>query len=192
MRATPRSIVVTLVASLVVSTVAVACKDREPTSATSPRTLAARQSSAGGSMAGVTIPTAGGFTSEVLSRSRFPEGADILLRVKMDPQTMAVHVDGSGDMIMAKVTIQSGGALPWHTHPGPALVSVKSGELTVVRADGCTVYRYPAGTSLVDPGHGMVHVAFNSAAAGATVLYVTYLDVPPGQSPLIPVANPGC
>ncbi|HET7456352.1 MAG TPA: cupin domain-containing protein [Gemmatimonadaceae bacterium] len=190
---TPRFAFVPLFAGLVVSAVAAACKDREPTAASSsPRVLAAQQSSAGGSMAGVTIPPVGGFSSEVLSRSRFADDVDILFRIKMG-HTMAVQVDGSaGDVVMAKVTIQQGGALPWHTHPGPAIVSVRTGELTIVRADGCTVHRYPAGSALIDPGHGMVHAAFNSAASGATVLDVTYLDVPHGQSPLVPVPNPGC
>ena len=190
---TPRTVLVPLLAALVVSAAAAACKDREPTSSTSsPRARSARQISGGGSMAGVTIPPVGGFTSEVLSRSRFADDVDILFRIKMG-HTMAVQVDGSaGDVVMAKVTIQQGGALPWHTHPGPAIVSVRTGELTIVRADGCTVHRYPAGAALIDPGHGMIHAAFNSAAAGVTVLDVTYLDVPHGQRPLVPVATPGC
>jgi hypothetical protein len=36
-----------------------------------------------------------------------------------------------------------------------------------------------------------VHVGLNTTSA-ETVLYVTYLDVPVGQSPLIVASAPGC
>ena len=92
---------------------------------------------------------------------------------------------------MARVTIQPGGALPWHTHPGPAIASVASGGLTLVDGEGCLVRAYPAGTAFVDPGRGHVHTAYNATNV-ETVVYVTYLDVPAGQSPLVPAPDPGC
>jgi quercetin dioxygenase-like cupin family protein len=106
-----------------------------------------------------------------------------------------VHVDDPTQMVMAKITFAAGAALPWHTHPGPALVTVTSGELTVVDGDDCSVRSYSAGASagasFMDPGQGHVHVALNTTTA-ETVLYVTYLDVPVGQSPLVPAPAPGC
>ena len=92
---------------------------------------------------------------------------------------------------MARITIVPGGALPWHTHPGPAMVTVAAGQLTVVDSHECAVRRYSAGASFMDTGQGHVHTAFNAGDVDM-VLYVTYLDVPAGQSPLVPTQGPSC
>jgi len=136
------------------------------------------------------IPAPNGFVSTVLARGSFSDAIDATFRIK-DGATKVVHVDDPTQMVMAKVTIAAGGSLPWHTHPGPALVTVTAGELTLVDGDACGVRRYPAGTSFMDPGQGHVHVGLNTASA-EMVLYVTYLDVPVGQSPLIVAPAPGC
>ena len=180
------------VATLLATTAVAACKDGAPTSsASSSRTHAAKRSSAGAPTAAITIPPTGGFSSQVLSRGSFIDDINIMFRIKLDRATKVVHVSDPSDLVMARITIQPGGALPWHTHPGPAIVSVASGELTIVHAEGCLVRRYPAGTAFVDPGQGHVHIGFNAGAV-ETVVYVTYLDVPTGQGPLVPAPNPGC
>jgi quercetin dioxygenase-like cupin family protein len=137
------------------------------------------------------IPAPNGFVSTVLARGSFVDAIDATFRLKEDRATEVVHVDDPTQMVMAKVTIAAGGALPWHTHPGPALVTVTAGELTLVDGDDCGVRRYPAGTSFMDPGQGHVHIGLNTATA-EMVLYVTYLDVPVGQSPLVVAPAPGC
>ena len=176
--------------SLLAAGLAIACSDR---AATSPRAVAgaARDARTADDAADVVIPAPHGFTSQVLSRGHFVEEVDAMFRIKLHEATNVVHVDDPSEMVMAKVTIVPGGALPWHTHPGPALVTIASGELTLVDSHECEVRRYPSGASFMDSGQGHVHTAFN---AGATdmVLYVTYLDVPAGQSPLVPTSNPGC
>jgi hypothetical protein len=43
----------------------------------------------------------------------------------------------------------------------------------------------------MDAGEGHLHAAFNSGAT-ETVVHVTYLDVPAGQSAPVPASNPGC
>ena len=140
----------------------------------------------------VVIPPVGGFASQVLSRGTFVDEIDVLFRLKAERgATTTVHVDDPSEMVMARITMQAGGALPWHTHPGPAMVTVVAGELTLVDGDDCEARRYTAGQAFIDPGQGHVHTAFNGGGV-EMVLYVTYLDVPTGQSPLVPVANPGC
>ena len=173
-------------------TLTVACRDKEPTGSASSHSRHSAPAAMRASAADITIPTVpGGFSSQVLSRGYFPDAIDASFRVKLDHETMVSNVKDPSDVVFAKVTFQPGGSLPWHTHPGPAVVSVAQGELVLVRKEGCEVLRYPAGTALVDPGQGMVHIGFNGSA-GETILYVTYLAVPKGTSPLIPVANPGC
>lgn len=46
-------------------------------------------------------------------------------------------------------------AFPWHTHCGPVVVNVVSGEFTCISAEDCVGRVYPAGTALVDPGQGL-------------------------------------
>lgn len=139
----------------------------------------------------ITIPAPNGFVSTVLARGNFSDAIDATFRIKEDRATTVVHVDDPTQMVMAKITFAAGAALPWHTHPGPALVTVTSGELTLVDGGDCSVRRYSAGASFMDPGQGHVHVALNTTTA-ETVVYVTYLDVPVGQSPLVVAPAPGC
>lgn len=138
-----------------------------------------------------TIPPTGGFAVQVLSRSSFPDAIDVNFRIKLHAATKVVHVNDPSQVVVAKVTIQPGGSLGWHTHHGPAIASVASGELTVIHADDCAVKRYPGGQAFVDPGQGHVHIGFNASAA-ETVVYVTFLDVPPGSPPTVLATAPSC
>lgn len=146
---------------------------------------------AGASSASVVIPAPGGFASQTLSRGALVDGIDVLFRLKEDRATLVRQVSAPSDVIMSKITIQQGGALPWHSHPGPVIVTIASGSLTLVDGDTCRPTTYVAGQTFADAGQGHVHVAFNSGA-GEMVLYATYFGVPAGQSPLVPTTNPGC
>lgn len=135
--------------------------------------------------------TTGGFTVQTLSRSSFPDDIDAQFRIKQGGATNVVNVDGPSDMLAIKLTVQPGGSIGWHTHHGPALVTVAAGTLSIINARDCITRPYAAGQGLVDPGQGNVHIGFN-AGTTETVAYVTYLDVPAGQGPTIPAADPGC
>ena len=78
-------------------------------------------------------------------------------------------------MAVARITIQPGARFPWHTHPGPVLVTVVSGEIIYVMADDCVQRSYVAGTGFVDHGHGMIHSAMNPTD-GETVIIATFLE----------------
>ena len=187
----PRLLVIPLLASAAIG----ACNDRPPTSSTSssssvPSAYAAARGGAPEVLA-TPLPPVGGFVSQPLTRGGFPDDIDMTFRIKFGRATTVVHVPDPSDLVMAKITIQPNSALPWHTHPGPAIASVAAGELTIVDSDGCEVRRYGAGTAFMDEGRGHAHTGFNATNV-ETVVYVTYLDVPAGQSPLVPIANPGC
>ena len=176
-----------------VATATIACKDKAPTSSASdaPATAAAYRGPRTPSGAPIVTPPVGGFSSQVLSRGSFTDDIDVTFRLKFDRATTVVHVNDPSDVVMAKITLQPNSSLPWHTHHGPAIATVASGELTVVGEDGCTPRSYGAGMAFIDPGQGHVHIGFNATGV-ETVVYVTYLDVPAGQSPLVPTVNPGC
>jgi quercetin dioxygenase-like cupin family protein len=175
----------------IIALIAVAgCRDAAATSPTG--ATPSRSDSRSSASADVVLPPVGGFVSTPLSRGSFPDAIDATFRIKEDHgATTVVHVDDPTQMVMAKITIAPHSALPWHTHPGPALVTVAAGELTLVDGDSCTTHPYAAGSSFMDAGQGHVHTAYNAQDVEMT-LYVTYLDVPVGASPLVPVANPGC
>ena len=176
---------------LLVTAVAAACSDGAATPPTAASRAYAKARKDGGAVSSVVLPSPGGFTSQVLARGSFTDQIDVMFRIKLDRATEVVHVDDPTQMVMAKITIAVGGALPWHTHPGPALVTVAAGELTVIDGDDCVARSYAAGTSFMDSGQGHVHAAFNSSTV-ETIVYVTYLDVPVGASPLVPAAAPKC
>ncbi len=174
-----------------------ACEDGAPTSTARASTRASTAMDMGHFAAPVQFDP-GGFTVEVLSRSSFPDKIDSRFRVKLDrerkqrhTETDIVEVTDPSDVVVAKVTLQPGGSLGWHTHPGPAIASVAAGELTIINATDCVTRRYAAGKAFIDLGQGHVHIGFNATAA-QTVVYVTFLDVPAGQSPLIAANDPGC
>jgi hypothetical protein len=100
------------------------------------------------------------------------------------------------DVIVQQVTIAPGGSTGWHSHPGPAVVIVKSGSLTLYDGDDpdCRGTSYSADPALgevfIDEGRGHVHFGRNEGSTN-TELYVTYLDVPVGAAPRIDVPPPG-
>ncbi|MGH7480987.1 MAG: cupin domain-containing protein [Longimicrobiales bacterium] len=136
-------------------------------------------------------PGAGGFVVEPLARGSFPDQVDAMFRIKLDERTQVVNVRDPSDVFTARITFEPGGSVGWHTHPGPVIVTVASGELTIINASDCVHRPYGAGQAFIDPGQGNVHVGFNDTA-GTTVIYATFLDVPPGSPASIPADDPGC
>jgi quercetin dioxygenase-like cupin family protein len=88
-----------------------------------------------------------------------------------------INTKGESDVWMLENTIVPGGSFGWHSHPGPSLVIVKTGALTLYRADDCTGQVIEAGYGFVDNG-GDVHLVRNNGSV-ETVVYVMSL-VPRG------------
>jgi hypothetical protein len=111
---------------------------------------------------------------------------------------VTIRLQRPSDVAVQQVTIAPGGATGWHSHPGPAIVIVKSGSLTLYDADDrkCRGTTYsadpasPVGKVFIDEGYGHVHIGRNQGSTN-TELYVTYLDVPVGAAPRIDVPDPG-
>ncbi|TVR21747.1 MAG: cupin domain-containing protein [Ilumatobacter sp.] len=100
---------------------------------------------------------------EVLTpRATFTDDVAMQLRVKLDGQrTNVLNVGDPSRVVTAGITVQPSAQFPWHTHPGPVIVTVTEGTLTYMNADDCVARPYPAGTVFVDPGLGNVHTAYN-------------------------------
>jgi quercetin dioxygenase-like cupin family protein len=86
--------------------------------------------------------------------------------------------------------VAPGSALPWHTHPGPAIVTVVKGSITYEDAEAsrCIDTTYAAGEGFVDRGFGHVHRAV--AGADGVDFYVVYLLPPGSATHVIPTSAP--
>jgi quercetin dioxygenase-like cupin family protein len=101
-----------------------------------------------------------------------------------------IKTKGVTDVHILENRIVPGGTFGWHSHPGPSIVVVKSGALTLYRGDDptCTPHVVAAGSGFVDDG-GDVHVVRNEGTVDA-VVYVTSL-VPQGAARRIDEPSPG-
>lgn len=101
-----------------------------------------------------------------------------------------ISTKGTTDVHILENRIAPGGTFGWHSHPGPSIVVVKSGELTLYKGDDptCTPHRYGVGSGFVDDG-GDVHVVRNEGAVDA-VVYVTSL-IPKGAGRRDDQPSPG-
>ena len=74
----------------------------------------------------------------------------------------------------------------WHTHPGHSLIIVTSGTITEYDAE-CKphVYTFVAGQpapTLVDPGHGHVHIIRNEGSVPASTIAVQLVPFDPNKA----------
>ena len=98
-----------------------------------------------------------------------------------------LHMQGPTDVLTADLIFQAGATTGWHFHPGPVVVSIKSGKLTEIHTNGCSTVHDAGSAFFESPGE--VHNVVNQTS-GVTEVYATFLS-PSGSQPLIPVADPG-
>ncbi len=76
-----------------------------------------------------------------------------------------IETHGPRDMLVTSITVDVGGSFGWHTHPGPVLVSIGQGTLTLYQPHGnrCVRSTVPAGQGFIEDG-GDVHLARNEGS----------------------------
>ena len=101
----------------------------------------------------------------------------------------AVTPNGT-DAFIQHVRLGPNAPTGWHTHPGPAIVSVVKGSITYEEAEAnrCIDATYLAGEGFVDRGFGHVHRAI--AGAEGVDFYVVYLLPPGSATHVIPTTAP--
>lgn len=128
-----------------------------------------------------------GVTSTLFAVGTFDE-----IKAKTLSSSWQARIDTKGvtDVHILENRIVPGGTFGWHSHPGPSIVVVKTGSLTLYRGDdpACTPHVIAAGSGFVDDG-GDVHVVRNEGSVDA-VVYVTSL-VPQGAGRRIDEPSPG-
>jgi quercetin dioxygenase-like cupin family protein len=92
------------------------------------------------------------------------------------------------DVAVVNATLAAGGFTGWHAHPGPSIVIVETGTLTMDEAVGgaCVSQSFEAGKAFVHPedAHN-----FKNTGAGTLEFTVIYL-VPAGAAPLLTDVTP--
>lgn len=96
--------------------------------------------------------------------------------------TIARATRDGADVTMAYQEL-SAGPKPWHTHPGPVIVTIIEGSLEFQSAQGdaCETVSYVAGQGFVDQGMGNVHRVI--VGEEGVKFYATFL-APAGAGPV--------
>jgi quercetin dioxygenase-like cupin family protein len=137
-----------------------------------------------------TPPT--GFTGTTLAKAQLAELNTHVHSVPADWQAM-IKTKGLSDLYVQSNVWTPGGSSGWHTHPGPSLITVTAGTVTVYEGDdpSCTPHVYSAtGTNaFVDVGVGDVHLVRNEGTVEARAIVVQF--VPTGAVRRIDAPAPG-
>jgi quercetin dioxygenase-like cupin family protein len=97
-----------------------------------------------------------------------------MCRSNLPDWLLNTRVRGDSDLYIVQNTFPPGAHSGWHTHPGPSLITVTSGTLTVYEASDttCTPIIYTAGQSFTDIGCGDVHLIRNEGSVNAVTVVV--------------------
>ena len=97
------------------------------------------------------------------------------IKLKTDTFDLKIDSKGDSDVYVTRNAIAVGGQSGWHTHPGPSLVTVTIGEITVYDDQTCRPARYHAGETFIDHGDGHVHLLRNESSAAAETVAVQFI-----------------
>lgn len=123
--------------------------------------------------------------------AQFTDNVAVQIRNKLYRRgTDVMNLSDASNVVVAKVTIGPRSVFPWHTHPGPVLITVVEGDFVYVLAEDCVERWYLAGSALIDAGFSNVHTAFNPSHTQETILIATFLGVPHGGPLTIPAEGP--
>ena len=132
------------------------------------------------------------FTSTTLAKAQFGELDSHVHTMPAYWQEM-IKTMGLSDLYVQSNVWAPGGSTGWHTHPGPSLVIVTAGTLTVYEGDdpSCTPHVYSASSanSFVDIGGGAVHIIRDESGAVAKTTVVQL--IPAGAVRRQDVPDPG-
>jgi len=141
-----------------------------------------------------TLPS--GVTFTVLNRATVPE-FDARRRFRQEGEeinghrsrTWKIELEATRmiEVITVLFTVQPGGHSGWHTHPGPALFTVRAGTLTMYDGDdpSCTPQLFPAGTGSIEAETSAHNHMLRNETGNVAETIVTFL-VPVG-TPTMPM-----
>lgn len=109
--------------------------------------------------------------------------AEQLAKGVYEPMNLTADKDGKwdlklrtkdvSDVYVVRNTIIPGGQSGWHTHPGPSLITVTTGQITVYEGDGlCQATVYGPNDGAIDLGSGHLHNIKNEGSVNAVTVVV--------------------
>jgi quercetin dioxygenase-like cupin family protein len=105
-----------------------------------------------------------------------------------DDWKVRLKAKGLSDVYVTHIKIVPGGHGGWHSHPGPSIISVKSGTATFYDdCDGFIRHQYPAGAGFVEDAD-CVHLLANEGTVDLEVIVVQI--IPLGAPRRIDEADP--
>jgi quercetin dioxygenase-like cupin family protein len=125
-----------------------------------------------------------GIAAELLARGTIAQASHVRVA------GIKLATRGPIDVATVHVTFQPGGSTGWHIHPGPALVTVKTGQLTLHRAKGCRTRTFSAGQTFREFGPNDVNLTRNETGS-VTETVVTFL-LPVGAPITMDAPAPTC
>jgi quercetin dioxygenase-like cupin family protein len=132
-----------------------------------------------------------GVVTDTLAVGHYPSGLlNLMCKDALRGWDLKLKVKGDSDVYVTRHTFPVGAHTGWHTHPGPSLITVIAGALTVYEADDptCTPTVYHAGESFTDIGCGDVHLVRNEGTE--TAMDVAVQIVPAGAPRRIEADQP--
>jgi quercetin dioxygenase-like cupin family protein len=124
-------------------------------------------------------PPSPGFTSTTIVGPALLDDVDT--KSETDDHEVEIKTKGFSDVYVTGITIPPGGHGGWHSHPGPSIIAVKSGEATLY--DDCDDFLIPhvysAGNAFVEDAE-CVHLLTNE---GDTDLEVIVIQIVPEGAP---------
>jgi quercetin dioxygenase-like cupin family protein len=150
--------------------------------------LAASALAFGHSGAGTAAAPAGGpegVTITPLVHATIPD------KVRARGQGISIRTKGPRDVLGTSIDVVPGGSFGWHTHPGPVLVAVAAGTLTLYESHHgkCSKHKVGPGEGFIEAGDH-VHNARNEGSEPVR-LYATFLARKGTENFLVTVPDPG-
>ena len=113
---------------------------------------------------------ASGFSSEQLAKGVYD--AMQLTADKDGKWDLTLKTKDESDVYVVRNTIVPGGQSGWHTHPGPSLITVTSGQITMYESDLCQPRVFGVGNGAIDFGSGHLHNIRNEGSVNAVTVVV--------------------
>ena len=105
---------------------------------------------------------------------------EVYIDSKSEINEVKIKTKGVSDVYVVHNTIIPGGHTGWHSHPGPSIISVVSGQATEYRDDDLDGVVHAAGTAFVDEGGDHAHIVVNE---GSTDLVLVAFQILPLGAP---------
>jgi quercetin dioxygenase-like cupin family protein len=129
-----------------------------------------------------------GVSALLAEPATFTAHTNATFRVRYDRRRAhnAILTRDISNTLVAEVTWEPDGTSGWHTHPGPVIVNVIEGEVTVTNATDCAPRTYGAGEAFLDPGQGNIHIVTNASDTAGAKAVGTFFGVPDaGDAPIM-------